>query len=309
MRIRVSAFNLFQFKGQLTIAVITAALAFAARSSAAQSLGYEGPTGVFVTPLAATAASPAHGAGHPAISYHVLAGGPVIGTFSTVSLTEGFDKHFEAGYTHEDHIAGDDANLSGLWKNGLNIFHAKAIVVPENAGKTKWVPGIAIGGIARTNDNYVGDGDNGVGGFASGQTKTNGDIYLVATKIVTQTGKVPLVLNAGVRGTNSSLWGLGGNAPDWTARAFGALGFVFTGPGKSSIILASEAAQQPQRILVNGSPVLDIPTSIVYAVRVVPSPKHKLNLDAGILQAAGRVAPGVDLKARARFAFGISYGF
>jgi hypothetical protein len=135
----------------------------------------------------------------------------------------------------------------------------------------------------------------------------------VATKIITQTKKVPLVLNVGVRGTNSSLWGLGGNSPDFEARAFGAIGFVFTGPGKSTIILASEAAQQPKTIkytAANGSAsgVFDIPTSVDYAIRIVPSPKHKLNLDFGVLQAAGRIAPGVDLQARARFAFGISYG-
>jgi len=283
------------------------ALWFAAHSAPAQSLGYEGPSGVFVTPLASAATSPAHGFGRPSISYHLLAGGPVIGTWSTVSFTEGFAKRFEVGYARQDHVAGSNASLSGLWTDGLNVFHGKAVIVTENAGKTKWVPGIAIGGITRTNDSNVGNGTNG-------QSKANGDIYLVATKIVTQTGKIPLVLNAGVRGTNASLWGLGGNAPEWEARAFGAVGFVITGPHKSTIILASEAAQQPQRILfTNSSGVqsagLDIPTSIDYAIRVVPLPEHKINLDAGILQAAGRVAPGVDLQARARFAFGISYGF
>jgi hypothetical protein len=139
----------------------------------------------------------------------------------------------------------------------------------------------------------------------------------VATKVVTQIEKkVPILLNAGVRGTNSSLWGLGGNAPDFSARAFGAVAFVFTGPGKSAIILASEAAQQPQTIKTTSasdtsSGVFDIPTSIDYALRVVPSPKHKLNIDLGVLQAAGRINanPTVDLKARARLAFGISYGF
>jgi hypothetical protein len=280
---------------------------FAAHAALAQSLGYEGPTGVFVTPLAAIATSPAHGAGHPVISYHLLAGGPVIGTWSTVSFTEGFARRFELGYTRQDHAAGSSASLSPLWTDGLNIFHGKAIVVSENAGKTKWVPGIAIGGIARTNDSNVGDG-------ANGQARANGDIYLVATKIVTQTKKVPLVLNAGVRGTNSSLWGLGGNAPDWEARAFGALGLVVPVPGKRSLILASEIAQQPQTILFTSSSGvksagLDIPTSIDYAVRLVPLPEHKLNFDVGLLQAAGRIAPGIDLKARARVAIGISYGF
>lgn len=307
MHTRAFASSLLVSANRWAVLALLVMSLFTARAVSAQNLGYEGPTGIFVTPLAATAASPANGFGKPVIAYHTLASGPVIGTFSTVSITEGFAKRFEVGYTHEDHVAGDDASLSGLWYNGLNIFHGKAVVVPENAGKTKWVPGIAIGGIARTNDNYVYDGKNG-------QSKTNGDIYLVATKVVTQTGKVPLVLNAGVRGTNASLWGLGGNAPDFTARAFGAVAFVFTGPGKSSIILGSEVAQQPQRVKSTSSAgastgVLDIPTSIDYAIRVAPSPKHKINVDAGILQAAGRVAPGVDLKSRARFAFGISYGF
>jgi len=302
MRFNVNSLRTQVFKTLL----LTLAVSLSAHVAQAQSLGYEGPTGIFVTPLAATAASPAHGFGAPVIAYHVLAGGPVIGDFNTVSITEGIAKHFEYGYTREDHSAGSSASFSPLWTNGFNIFHAKANIINENAGKTKWVPAVSIGGIARTNDTNVFNGTNG-------QTKTNGDIYAVATKIVTQTKKVPLVLNVGVRGTNSSLWGLGGNAPDFTARAFGAVGFVFTGPGKSTIILASEAAQQPQKIkatALNGSTsgVFDIPTSIDYAVRIVPSPKHKLNLDFGVLQAAGRIAPGVDLQARARFAFGISYG-
>jgi hypothetical protein len=307
MRVRVSAFHLPVFVSQWALPAFFLVLALAARPAAAQNLGYEGPTGIFVTPLAQTAASPAHGVGKPVISYHVLAGGPVIGTWNTVSLTEGFAKRFEVGYTREDHAAGNTAGLSPLWTDGLNIFHGKAVVIPENAGKTKWIPGIAIGGIARTNDSNVGNG-------ANGQEKINGDIYVVATKIVTQTKKVPLVLNAGVRGTNSSLWGLGGNAPEWKARAFGALGFVFTGPGKSTIILASEVAQQPRQIKLTTSSgvayaAFDIPTSIDYAIRIVPSPRHKINIDAGVLQAAGRIAPGVNLDARARFAFGISYGF
>jgi hypothetical protein len=318
MRAYLPSFHSSAFKSQWAALVLLVAISFATAAARAQSLGYEGPTGVFVTPLASTAASPANGAGHPVIAYHLLAGGPVIGTWSTVSITEGFAKHIEAGYTREDHAAGNTADLSPLWTDGLNIFHGKANIVPENAGKTKWVPAISIGGIVRTNDSNVFDGTNG-------QTKTNGDIYLVGTKVVTQfSKKVPVLINAGVRGTNSSLWGLGGNAPGFSARGFGALAFVFTGPGKSAIILASEVAQQPQRIRATSaagvsSGVLDIPTSIDYAARIVPSPKHKINIDFGVLQAAGVIATTpatsstpiayTNLQARARFAFGISYGF
>jgi hypothetical protein len=311
MRIFAASFQSPVSTSLFAALALLVALPFATATAQAQSLGYEGPTGVFVTPLASTAASPANGAGHPVIAYHVLAGGPVIGTWNTVSITEGFAKRIEVGYTREDHAAGDTAGLSPLWTDGLNIVHGKVNIVPENAGKNPWVPALSVGAIARTNDSNVGDGSHG-------QTKTNADIYLVGTKVITQISKkVPVLLNAGVRGTDASLWGLGGNSPDFSARAFGALAFVFTGPGKSTIILASETAQQPQTIKLTSSSgassgAFDIPTSVDYALRIVPSPKHKLNIDFGVLQAAGRIqtAPAtVNLKARARFAFGISYGF
>jgi hypothetical protein len=72
--------------------------------------------------------------------------------------------------------------------------------------------------------------------------------------------------------------------------------------------VGSEVAQQPQKIKLGLGSGLDVPTSEVYAVRFVPSPKHKLNLDAGVLHAGGNIG-GVNLDARARVAFGISYGF
>ena len=326
MKTFVNAFRISAANWKWVAPALLLSLFVFATTAQAQSLGYEGPTGIFVTPLASTAASPAKGAGHPVIAYHLLAGGPVIGTWNTVSITEGFAKRFEVGYTREDHAAGSTAGLSPLWTDGLNIFHGKANIVPENANKTKWVPAISVGGIVRTNDSNVGDGTNG-------QTKTNADIYFVATKVITQISKqVPVLLNFGVRGSNASLWGLGGNATGYSPLAFGAVAFVFTGPSKSTIIFGSEIAQQPQRLMMTsvvypintatrfGNPAaaggtlvsagaFDIPTSIDYCVRVVPSPKHKLNVDFGILQAAGRIGGGVDLKARARAAFGISYGF
>ena len=302
MRVLAPSFHSPVFMSRWATFLLLFAFPFATHTVQAQSLGYEGPTGVFVTPLASTAASPAYGAGRPVVAYHLLAGGPVIGTFSTVFVTEGFAKRLEAGYTREIHALGDTTGLSPLWTEGFNIFHGEANILDENHGKNPWVPALSIGGIVRTTVRNV-------GGEIEAKNTTNGDIYLVATKIVTQTKKVPLVLNAGVRGTNSSLCGLGGNAPNLEARAFGALGFVFTGPGKSTIIMASEVAQQPQRIDVGGTPSFDIPTSVDYAARIVPLPKHKLNIDFGVLQAAGRIAPGVDLQARARFAFGVSYGF
>ncbi|MGA2436217.1 MAG: hypothetical protein ABSG25_13150 [Bryobacteraceae bacterium] len=55
-------------------------------------------------------------------------------------------------------------------------------------------------------------------------------------------------------------------------------------------------------------PGADVPTTITYAARIVPSPKAKFNVDFGVAQAAGKILPGVDLEARHQFALGISYG-
>ena len=129
--------------------------------------------------------------------------------------------------------------------------------------------------------------------------------------------KLPLVFNAGFKATNASLLGLAGNAPGYYGRGFGAAGFAFKGPGRSTILLGSEVMQEPRSI--QGLPGAVMPTTITYAVRIVPSgalPIHgwgvetpKLTLDFGLAQAAGNIMPGVDLQARHQFAFGVSYGF
>src|SRR5260370_34177317 len=103
----------------------------------------------------------------------------------------------------------------------------------------------SVGFLARTNVRNVGNyeaASAGMNPMSSG--KTNGDLYGVASKVV-PLKHLALVLSGGVRGTDAELWGMGGNAPNWQARAFGAVAFAFTGPGKSSIIFGSEVAQQP----------------------------------------------------------------
>lgn len=304
----------------LALIVGLALIASSAVPSHAQALGWEGETGVFVTPLAYTASAENQKV-HPVIAYHFLDAGPVIGAFQEASIEVGIGKRLEFGYTHEFHSFGNEMNanttpgLSPLWQNGFEIFNGKFQIVPENYAKTKWVPAIATGFIARTDVRNVGNyvAESNPGGMTG---KTDGDIYIVGSKVI-PTKPAALVLNAGVRGTDAELWGMGGNAPDWQARAFGAVAFAFAGPSKSSIVIASEAAQQPHRPYgfdgTNGTPPLNIPTSLVYAVRFVPSPKHKLNFDFGIAQIAGRVYSSgttlIDLKARHQAAVQVSYGF
>jgi hypothetical protein len=352
MRVSAPFFTSSVSKSLFASLALLAALSFAAPPARAQSLGYEGPTGVFVTPLALVTASPVKGLGEPSAAYHFLAGGPIIGDFSTVSITEGFSSRVEFGYTHEIH--SDDGGsqaplhsaLTPLWNSGFDIVHAKVNLIPDSYKKQKWIPAISVGGIFRSSDN-IGTNINNLATallindkitpIAGTQKTANGDVYVVATKLFTQVKNLPILVSAGLRGTNASLWGLGGNSPGFEGKAFGSAAFVVKGPYKSTIIPAFEIAEQPQHISLatptatlgssKAATLFDIPTTEVYAVRIVPFAKRKLNVDAGVLHAGGYIdnallneviadnftgptAGGkVNLNIRARVAFGISYGF
>ncbi len=197
------------------------------------------------------------------------------------------------------HTLGGDPNFSPLWNNGFNIVHGKLNLVSENAAKTKWIPAMSVGFIARSQVRNV-------GGAIKNKDTTNGDIYIVASKTIIQT-RIPLILSGGVRGTNAELWGMGGNASEWTARAFGAAGIVLRLPGKASAILGVEVSQQPRHPDQLTAAV--IPTTITYCMRLTPIAEKALNLDLGVAQMAGKIAPGVDLQARSCFGLQISYGF
>jgi hypothetical protein len=266
----------------------------------AQNLGLEGPTGVFVTPLAYTAASPAKGLGAPVIGYHFLDAGSVIGYFSKISITEGAFSRVEFGYTRDVHSTADDPSLSPLWHNGFNIVHGKVNLIRENAYKHEWLPAISAGFLVRTQVHNV-------GGAITNKDTTNGDVYIVATKTITQTRSMPIMLSGGYRGTNAELYGMAGNATRFQGRAFGAAAFVFKGPARSSVVFASEVAQQPPHPQNLGA--AEIPTTFTYAVRVAPIPERKFNFDFGIAQIANHIMPGTDLKSRHQVALGVSYGF
>jgi len=266
----------------------------------AQQLGWEGETGVFVTPLAYTVATPARKFALPVVAYHFLNAGSVIGRYSQLSVTSGFAKRIEFGYTRTLHEAGSDPTYSQLWTTGFNTFHAKGSLIQENAGKQPWMPQVSTGFMLRTQVRNV-------GGEMQGKDTTNADIYLVATKTITQLKPMSLLLSAGVQGTNAELIGLGGNASQWGAVGFGAVAFIFQGPAKSTVILGAEVAQQPRH--PDQLPTAVIRTAFVYALRVLPSPKLKLNVDFGVLEGPGLIAPGVDLKAKDCPGAAISYAF
>jgi len=92
----------------------------------AQNLNWEGQTGAFVTPFAYASPSPAKGFGLPAVSFHYLDGGSVLGGFYEVSGTVGLPKRFEAGYIRAQNSDGSVPGVSPLFNGGFNILHGKA---------------------------------------------------------------------------------------------------------------------------------------------------------------------------------------
>jgi len=287
--------------------VFVVALVIGANTASAQSLNWEGQTGVFVTPLAYSAPSGDKGLGRPIVAYHYLDAGDVLGGFHQVSITVGAFNRIEFGFTRNVHQDGNTPALSRLWGDGFNVFHGKVNLVRE---RRAWVPAFSIGFVARTQVHNV-------GGVIANQDTNNFDFYAVATKTLTNLRHLPLVFNLGFKGTNAALLGLVGNAPAYKGRFFGAAAFALKGPARSTILLGSEFLQEPRSVENLPGPV--VPTTITYAVRIVPAgalPLHnwnvetpKLTIDLGVAQAAGNVFPGVNLRARHQFALGISYGF
>jgi hypothetical protein len=293
-------------RGLLVLLFLALACAGTVKKTAAQSLNWEGQDGIFVTPLAYTVPGKQNGFDLPAVSYHFVDAGPVLGNFHQVSITEGAYDRFEFGYTRNFHQDGSTAGLSPLWGSGFNIFHGKVGVLKEGR---RIHPAISVGFVARTQMRNI-------DGFIQNKNTSSGDFYVVATKTV-DLRHLPLVFNAGFKMTNASILGLAGNSPGYQGRFFGAAAFALKGPGRSTILVGSEILQQPRR--VEDLPGVIIPTTVTYAVRIIPGgalPIHgwsaerpRLTIDFGLLQAAGNVAPGINLDARNRFAFGISYGF
>lgn len=286
--------------------------------ASAQSLNWDGQTGALLTPFAYTAKSPAKGFGTPVVAFHYLSGGIYLNDAYQASVTVGFLERVEIGYTRTEVSDTNDTIYNHLFDKGFNTFHGKINLIPENMGKTTWVPAISVGFVARTNENRGALALTNISTVPNPNNATETyDVYLVGTKTISQIKHVPILLSAGVKGTNASILGIVGAAPDWEARAFGAVGFVFT-PGKQTLILGAEALQEPHQIAAHTGdaplPGITIPTTLAYFARFVPS-GVPLNFDLAVAQIAGCIAgpctngEGLNLHARSRIGIGISYRF
>lgn len=265
-----------------------------------QALTMDGESGVFFQPWANVVPAEARSWNGPTLSYHAVTAGPVAGDYFNVSVEEGFGNWLEFGFTRDNHTDGGDRTLSPLFNYaGMNIFNVKAKVIAENIHRLPWVPAVAIGGVLRTNVPYVSQT------FAH-KNAINGDIYLVATKLIVIEKMLPLLLSGGVRGTNAEVYGYGGNATNWQARAFGAISFPL--PIRRVVISPTfEIDQEPHHLAY--VTYASIPSTLIYAVRVSRYPDAKWSLDIGTGHVVSSAAPGVILKVNHALALALDYRF
>lgn len=275
--------------------LLVAALLASCRLNA-QNLTLEGQTGGFITPTAYVVyGEKGTFFSHPAVGYHFVNANSVIGDIHTFSIAEGFANRAEVGYTRSVHWTGDSTAFSSLWHYaGMNIFSGKVVVI--NDGQfAPLVPGVAVGFVARTGDQFV---SGALNRELTGIPKTysNGDVYVTATKTWLHP-PLPLLVNLGWKATNASIYGIGGQATRFGGRLFGGLGIPLPGPFKTAIVPAAGFTQEPPTsvnlgaILVGGR--AHLPTTLDYAVRVTQREHPHFAFDIGVGQVAGMIGTTV----------------
>jgi hypothetical protein len=325
---------------KLAICGLLAVVVFASRQINAQYLTLEGQTGGFLTPTAYVVyMEKGERFSHPAVGFHFINASKVIGNIETFSITEAFYNRFEAGYTRSVHQFGDSGSgttvlanavlgstssstavpvkpdFSSLWNyNGMNVFHGKVVAI--NDGQFgPWMPGVAVGGVVRTDDRFVSGAayqqavelyDQYCANTESctpvavpaAKSYTNGDVYVAVTKTWARK-PVPFLANFGWKATNASIYGIGGQSNRFIGRLFGGLGIPL--PITHGIVAVPSAGftQQPPTVknlgpnAPNGIPLTagkaDLPTTMDYAVRITQREKPHFAFDIGVGQVASNI--------------------
>ena len=303
----------------LSVCVLIAAAMLLSGRLNSQNLTLEGYTGGFITPTAYVVPSEKGQLfSHPAIGYHFIASNAVIGDIHTFGIAEGIGNRAEVSYGRNVHIMGDSASFSPLWHfNGMNIFAGKIVAIKDGEFN-KYMPGVAVGGITRTQDRYVSgaaiqqavESNNyfcyitelcALQPVPAPKSYSNGDAYIVATKSWLKP-PVPFLATFGWKMTNASILGLGGQSTRFMGRFFGGLGIPLPGPWNTAIVPSAGFMQEPPQIQnlsallvslspegpVTGAPA-HIPTTLDYAIRVTQREHPHFTFDIGVGQVAGMI--------------------
>jgi hypothetical protein len=325
----------------------------ATRQLNCQQLTLEGQTGGFLTPTAYVVLSEkGHTFSHPAIGFHYINASKVIGHIETVSVTEGFANRAEIGYTRSVHQLGNSVTTTGsfskLWDfSGMNVFHGKVVAIKDGQFGPL-MPGIAFGGLVRTNDKFVSGAaipeavelydeaclqTPGCTPLAipAAKSYTNGDVYVAITKTWAHP-PVPFLANVGWKATNAVIFGIGGQSTRFSGRLFGGLGIPV--PIAFGIVAVPSVGftQEPPTVKnLGASPPYGIPlvagkaslpTTLDYAVRVTQREHAHFAFDIGIGQVANNIGAipivsggtvvgtlPVNLEARHVVGMGLSYRY
>ncbi len=276
---------------------------------------------------------------HPAVGFHFINASKVIGNIETFSITEGFANRAEVGYTRSFHQFGDSGptttvlanavlgstatatavpvtpDFSQLWNSsGMNVFHGKVVAIKDGQFGP-WMPGLAVGGVVRTGDKFV-TGEAGPVAVQlydqycinttsctpvavpAAKSYTNGDIYAVITKTWDKK-PIPFLATFGIKATNATIMGIGGQSTRFSGRLFGGLGIplpigfgvvavpsagFMQEPGTSKGLGPNPPAGIP---LVAGK--ADLPTTMDYAVRFTQRENPHFSFDIGVGQVAGNI--------------------
>ena len=266
----------------------------------AQALNMDGQSGVFFQPWAEEIPSAHNKFGGTTAAFHIVSAGPVAGDYLNVGIEQGFGNWLEFGYTRSNHTDGGDPAISPLFNfSGMNIFNFKAKLLSANTKGRKHLPTISIGGVLRTNDPFIVQA-------VKHENATNGDVYLVGTKLfILGNNKFAFLINGGVRGTNAQKYGYGGNTIDWEAREFGAIAFPI--PIKKLFVIAPtfEVDQEPR--FIKYVPGATVPTDLIYAIRISRQPDSRWSFDVGTGHVGATLAPGINVKVNNALAFAADF--
>jgi hypothetical protein len=232
------------------------------------------------------------------LASHYLNGGAVLGNDFQVSLTAGFLKIAEGGFTRTFNILGND-ELAPQFANGFNAAHIKFRVMPENAWHTQFIPALAAGAIVRTQVRRVTE-------VTERENTTATDFFLVGTETIANI-RVPIVLNLGVKLTNASIFGIAANTPGWEVKPFGGLFVALKAPMHSRLTLGAEFAKQPRQLIEVPGTV--VPTTLSYLARWQPGSDVRLTLELGLVQLGNNLGAGFDMEARHQLIIGATYHF
>jgi len=196
-------------------------------------------------------------------------------------------------------------DFSQLWNSsGMNVFHGKVVGIKDGQFGP-WTPGVAVGGVVRTNDKFV----SGAlvqqiaalqGAVVHAKSYTNGDVYIAVTKTWAKP-PVPFLVNLGWKATNATIFGIGGQSTRFGGRFFGGLGIPL--PISHGIVAVPSAGftQEPHTAVNLGAIIptagpyngVHLPTTLDYAVRVTQREAPHFAFDIGIGQVAGNIGTAV----------------